>query len=103
MEAQLRRALARDELELHYQSKQDIATGGVTGMEALLRWKHPELGMVSPASSFLWRRSPDSSFPSANGYCKPRVRKPLCYAAGRAADTAGGGQSLRASVRRGTV
>ena len=41
MEAQLRRALARDELELHYQSKQDIATGGVTGMEALLRWKHP--------------------------------------------------------------
>jgi len=49
MEAQLRRALARDELELHYQSKQDIATGGVTGMEALLRWKHPELGMVSPA------------------------------------------------------
>ena len=49
MEAQLRRALARDELELHYQPKQDIATGGVTGMEALLRWRHPELGMVPPA------------------------------------------------------
>ncbi len=49
MEAQLKRALERDELVLHYQPKQDIATGGITGMEALLRWQHPELGLVSPA------------------------------------------------------
>ena len=49
MEAQLRRALERGELELHYQPKQDISSGGVTGMEALLRWRHPELGMVPPA------------------------------------------------------
>ena len=49
MEAQLKRALERDELALHYQPKQDIATGGITGMEALLRWQHPELGLVLPA------------------------------------------------------
>ena len=48
METQLKRALERGELELHYQPKQEIATGLVTGMEALLRWRHPELGLVPP-------------------------------------------------------
>jgi diguanylate cyclase (GGDEF)-like protein len=49
MEAQLKRALERGELLLHYQPKQEIATGLVTGMEALLRWRHPEQGLVAPA------------------------------------------------------
>jgi diguanylate cyclase (GGDEF)-like protein len=48
LEAQLRRALGRGELDLHYQPKQAIAGGALTGMEALLRWRHAELGMVSP-------------------------------------------------------
>jgi diguanylate cyclase (GGDEF)-like protein len=48
LENQLRRALARDELRLFYQPKVDIRTGQVIGAEALLRWNHPELGMVSP-------------------------------------------------------
>jgi diguanylate cyclase (GGDEF)-like protein/PAS domain S-box-containing protein len=49
MESSLRRALERDEFLLHYQPKASVADGDITGLEALLRWKHPERGLVSPA------------------------------------------------------
>ncbi len=45
----LRHALARDELQLHYQPQISIEDGHIVGAEALLRWRHPELGMISPA------------------------------------------------------
>jgi diguanylate cyclase (GGDEF)-like protein len=45
---QLRRARDREELALYYQPKLDVATGRITGAEALMRWHHPELGLVSP-------------------------------------------------------
>lgn len=45
----LRYALARNELQLHYQPQLSIQDGHVIGAEALLRWTHPELGMISPA------------------------------------------------------
>ena len=48
LEASLRQALIRDEFHLRYQAKRDIVTGRVTGMEALLRWVHPELGVLVP-------------------------------------------------------
>jgi diguanylate cyclase (GGDEF)-like protein/PAS domain S-box-containing protein len=49
MEQDLRQALADGAFELHYQPLLDLASGEVTGCEALLRWRHPERGMVSPA------------------------------------------------------
>jgi diguanylate cyclase (GGDEF)-like protein/PAS domain S-box-containing protein len=45
----LRRALDEREFELHYQPKMNIATGAFAGMEALIRWRHPQLGMVAPS------------------------------------------------------
>jgi diguanylate cyclase (GGDEF)-like protein len=46
---ELRHAIDRNQLFLVYQPKIDLAEGRITGVEALLRWKHPQLGMVSPA------------------------------------------------------
>jgi diguanylate cyclase (GGDEF)-like protein len=48
LESSLRHALERNEFLLHYQAKRDIASGRITGMEALLRWEHPDLGIVAP-------------------------------------------------------
>ena len=49
LERDLHRAQERGELLLHYQPQVESATGQVTGVEALLRWNHPERGLVSPA------------------------------------------------------
>ncbi len=49
MEGNLRRAIEQNEFILHYQPKIDIYSGVITGAEALIRWRHPELGFVSPA------------------------------------------------------
>lgn len=49
IEEDLQCALERDELTLHYQPKINLATGAITGAEALLRWSHPIRGSVSPA------------------------------------------------------
>lgn len=49
LESGLRRALARNELEIHYQPVLDLSSGRVHGVEALLRWRHPEKGLLGPS------------------------------------------------------
>ncbi len=44
----LHRAIAKEEFAMHYQPKVDVQTGRVTGLEALIRWHHPELGLIMP-------------------------------------------------------
>jgi len=48
LESSLRHALECGQFQVYYQAKRDIATGRITGMEALLRWQHPDLGLVVP-------------------------------------------------------
>jgi diguanylate cyclase (GGDEF)-like protein/PAS domain S-box-containing protein len=49
MELDLRRAFANGEFEIHYQPLVDLAADRISGFESLLRWRHPEKGMISPA------------------------------------------------------
>jgi diguanylate cyclase (GGDEF)-like protein len=49
LERQLRRAIEQEHLVLHYQPKVSLSTGVITGLEALLRWNHPDHGMIAPS------------------------------------------------------
>ncbi len=53
LENNLRNALKRQEFLLHYQARVDLHSGEITGMEALVRWQHPEQGLLIPPGQFI--------------------------------------------------
>ncbi len=86
----LRRALERGELVLHYQPKISVSTGDVIGAEALVRWQHPERGLVYP----------DDFIPMAEhtGLIGPLTRHVLDLALTQARTWADAGRPLTVSV-----
>ncbi len=71
LEIDLRRALALKQFTLVFQPQIRLETGEVSGFEALLRWHHPERGLISPATFIPLAEDSASSSASANGPCAP--------------------------------
>ncbi len=90
LSAELRGALARNELILHYQPKIDLRRGRVTGAEALIRWQHPRLGLLAP----------DRFIPVAerSGLIRPITDWVLRTAAAQCRDWHAGGHPLTVAV-----
>ncbi len=86
----LRTALTTDQLVLHHQPQLDIADGRVVGVECLVRWAHPERGLVPPAE-FL-------PLAEVHGLMGPLTERVLEQAIAQAADWRGRGLDLRVSV-----
>jgi diguanylate cyclase (GGDEF)-like protein len=63
MEADLRSAIENGELRLHYQPQIDLSTHQILGAEALIRWQHPKLGLLSPAKFIPMAEDTDLIFP----------------------------------------
>src|SRR4026208_1881792 len=71
MENDLRRAIERGELSLHYQPIVSLRTGKIAGVEALLRWLHPERGWIGPAAG-----PPPARAGTPPTACVPRAEEP---------------------------
>ena len=86
----LRRALDRDELVLHYQPKVHLSLGRVTGVEALVRWEHPQRGLLAP----------DLFIPAAEqtGLMRPLLLRVLDLALGAVTDWRADGLDLTVAV-----
>ena len=85
LETEMRKGLDQNQFSLVYQPKIDLATGDVLGAEALIRWKHPQLGHVTPGEFIpIAERSDSSTASSISGFTRPWNR---CSAGGRRASS----------------
>jgi diguanylate cyclase (GGDEF)-like protein len=88
--AQLRRGIAGGEIELHYQPKLALPGGELTDVEALARWRHPQLGLLAP-SAFI-------PLAEQTGLIRPLTERVLDLALGQARSWRDAGLDLRVSV-----
>ena len=70
MKTELQHAVSESEFTLHYQPIVDIASGEISGFEALLRWAHPRLGLIGPDEFIPVAEDTGLIVPSDAGYCK---------------------------------
>jgi len=75
IEHDLRAAIEEEHLDVHYQPKLDLESGRITGMEALVRWVHPEHGFVSPAEFIPIAESSHLIIPLGNWVLKEACRR----------------------------
>ena len=87
---ELRGALERDELVLHYQPEIDMATGAVVGVEALVRWEHPQHGLLMPGDFI--------ELAEVSGSIQPLTRWVVHHAVEQAAAFAAAGHPMIVSV-----
>ena len=75
IETELREAVQADTLRPYYQPLVDLSSGRITGFEALVRWLHPERGMISPAGFIPVAEDTGLIYASENGCCAPPARQ----------------------------